>query len=85
MSDHQPAKPNADDHRNSRLGLWLFAIYLLAYGGFMTLSAFYPSIIAMRPFGGINLAILYGMALIAGALILALIYLKAARGGKDEV
>lgn len=77
------SEPSADDRYNARLGLWLFAVYLLGYGGFMYLSAFCPTIIGWRPFGGINLAIHYGMSLIAGALVLALVYLKLARGGKD--
>lgn len=85
--------PNALEHhddrpdviaRNSRNGLILFAIYLVLYGGFMLLNTFAPAVMAMTPFGGINLALLYGMALIGGALVLALVYLALCRnpGGK---
>lgn len=64
---------------NSRLGLALFAIYVLFYGGFMALSAFRPEVMG-RPFmGGVNLSVVYGFALIAAALVLALLYLAASR------
>lgn len=87
MTNPQPtprsSDPSPDDRFNARLGLWLFAIYLIGYGGFVYLSAFCPTLIGWRPFGGINLAIHYGMTLIMAALGLALVYLKFARGGKD--
>ena len=65
--------------RNSRYGLTLFTVYLILYAGFMLLSAFAPQKMAERPFGGVNLAILYGMGLIIGALILAAIYMFLCR------
>ncbi len=77
MSDeHVPEKENAADVlRNARLGLALFAVYLLLYAGFMALNAFFPNVIRTLPFGGVNLAILYGFGLIAGAVVLALVYM----------
>jgi len=60
--------------RRARLGLALFGIYSLLYGGFMLLNVFDPSFMETTPFAGINLAILYGFGLIAAALILALVY-----------
>lgn len=64
---------------NSRLGLGLFAVYVLFYGGFMALSAFRPDVMG-RPFlGGVNLSVSYGFALIVAALVLALVYLVASR------
>jgi uncharacterized membrane protein (DUF485 family) len=60
--------------RNSRLGLALFAVYLLFYGGFVLLAAFSPDSLAVLPFRGVNLAIWYGFGLIVLALVLALIY-----------
>ena len=60
--------------RNARIGLVLFCIYLLLYGGFVFLSAFSPHTMEMRPVAGVNLAILYGFGLIVAALVLALIY-----------
>jgi uncharacterized membrane protein (DUF485 family) len=57
-----------------RIGLTLFAIYVTLYGGFMLLSAFWPSAMEAKPFAGINLAILYGFGLIVAAFGLALLY-----------
>ena len=73
-----------DDHpqisaRNSRYGLILFVIYLVFYGGFMGLSAFEPQLMSKTPFGGVNLAILYGFGLIVAALVLAVIYMVLCR------
>lgn len=78
------AAPSDDDHpdlvaANARAGLWLFGVYLALYGGFVGLSAFAPDLMAKTPFGGLNLAILYGFFLIVAALILALIYMAACR------
>ena len=64
---------------NTRMGVILFVVYVLFYGGFMALSAFRPEAMS-RPFlFGVNLAIAYGFALIAVALILALVYMKVCR------
>lgn len=65
--------------RNARLGLVLFAIYVLLYAGFMALAAFWPHLMSEPIFGGVNLAIKYGMGLILAALILAAIYLYLTR------
>ena len=59
---------------NARLGLWLFAIYLLMYLGFVLLSAFAASTMERPILAGLNLAIVYGFGLIIGALVMALIY-----------
>jgi uncharacterized membrane protein (DUF485 family) len=80
-----------DDHpqtvtRNARVGLVLFAVYLVLYGGFVGLNAFYPKEMARAPFGGVNLAVLYGLVLIVGAFVLALLYMflvrRRAEGGR---
>ncbi len=60
--------------RNARIGLVLFGIYLLLYGGFVLLCAFSPGTMEITPVPGINLAILYGFGLIVAALVLALLY-----------
>ncbi len=65
--------------RNTRLGLVLFAVYLVFYGGFVLLAAFSPDSLSMLPFAGVNLAIWYGFALIVAALSLALVYGWACR------
>ncbi|HZN66348.1 MAG TPA: DUF485 domain-containing protein [Tepidisphaeraceae bacterium] len=81
MSEHPPGH---DDHpetisRNARVGLWLFGVYLLLYGGFMALNAFFPQRMAAAPFGGVNLAVLYGFLLIVAAFALALLYMFLVR------
>jgi uncharacterized membrane protein (DUF485 family) len=70
----------ADHEQTNRVGLWLFWIYVLLYVGFMGLVLFRPDLLSIRPFGGVNLAIAYGMGLIAGAFLLAIIYMLARSG-----
>jgi uncharacterized membrane protein (DUF485 family) len=60
--------------RNARIGFVLFLVYLLFYGGFVFLNAFAADVMEMTPIAGVNLAILYGFALIVMALVLALLY-----------
>jgi hypothetical protein len=62
-------------------GLRLFALYLLAYGVFVGLNAFHPRTMEAGV-GGVPLAVIYGLALIAGAFVLALIH--AVRCGDRE-
>ncbi len=69
--------------RNTRLGLVLFAVYLVFYGGFVLLAAFSPDSLAVLPWAGVNLAIWYGFGLIVAALLLALVYGWVCRS--DEV
>jgi uncharacterized membrane protein (DUF485 family) len=73
QNQRQPAD-HTTDQRNSRIGLILFAFYSLAYAGFIILSAFAAAKMETKPLAGINLAILYGFSLIAGALIVSLLY-----------
>jgi uncharacterized membrane protein (DUF485 family) len=78
-----------DDHpelarRNARAGLWLFAVYLAAYGLFMGLAAFSPKTMAMATPLGPNLAIVYGFGLIFGAVVLALLYMLICKLNADR-
>ncbi len=67
---------------NTRRGVILFIVYVLFYGGFMALSAFWPEVMS-RPFlRGANLAVVYGFALIVAALVLAMVYMKVCRKSK---
>jgi len=59
---------------NAKLGLILFVLYTFFYGGFVYLNAFSADTMEKTPLEGVNLAILYGFALIVGAFVLALIY-----------
>ena len=61
------------DPGSSRLGLVFFWGYVLLYGGFMGLVLVRPDLLALRPFGGVNLAILAGLGLIVAAFGLALV------------
>jgi uncharacterized membrane protein (DUF485 family) len=60
--------------RNARMGLVLFAVYLVLYGGFVLLNAFSPETMEATPVAGINVAILYGFGLIIAAFVMALLY-----------
>lgn len=60
--------------RSNRIGLGLFAVYLLLYGGFVLLNAFAPEMMEITLLADVNLAILYGFALILAAFALALVY-----------
>ena len=71
-------------HGSTRLGLFLFAVYLALYGGFVLLAAFAPQAMEATPLAGVNLAIWYGFGLIAAALVLALIYGWARRLGASN-
>jgi uncharacterized membrane protein (DUF485 family) len=60
--------------RNARYGMVLFVVYLAIYGGFVGLNAFDPQLMESTPAFGLNLAVLYGMALIVIAMVLSLVY-----------
>lgn len=57
-----------------RVGLGLFALYLVCYAGFVLLAAFRVDLMAVAPWRGINLATLSGLGLIALAFLLSLVY-----------
>lgn len=86
--DHGPAHPKEVEDpqiaaRNARYGMVLFLIYLAFYGGFVCLNAFAPAQMEATPALGLNLAILYGFALIIAAMALALVYSWLCRGGSS--
>ncbi len=66
--------------RNARYGMRLFLIYLVIYAGFVGLNAFRPDVMEWTPAWGLNLAVLYGLALIVIAMVLALVYSWLCRG-----
>ena len=77
--EHRPAEPASELSlatvaRNTRAGLWLFALYLAFYGAYVLINAFRPAWMDIIVAGGINLAVWYGFALMAGALLVALVY-----------
>jgi len=74
---HEPAAPaekdNASDWK-AKLGIKLFWLYCLVYTGFVALAVFATETLKTPVLAGVNLAIIYGMALIVFAIILGLIY-----------
>lgn len=64
------------ERHNARLGLVLFAVYLAGYGAYVLVNAFAPAVMDRVAFAGINVAVASGMALIVGAIVLALLYSK---------
>ncbi|NND99401.1 MAG: DUF485 domain-containing protein [Pirellulaceae bacterium] len=82
-----PAPPNTDSPErrfNTRLGLVLFVVYLTMYVGFVCINAFKADWMDMTAVAGLNLAIVYGFALIVIALVLALIYGMLCRAEPSE-
>jgi uncharacterized membrane protein (DUF485 family) len=65
------------ERRHRRFGLWLFALYLLVYAGFIGIATFNHSAFTSRAFFGVNVAIMYGFGLIGLAFALALTFLVA--------
>ena len=65
--------------QNTRMGVILFIVYVIFYGGFMALSAFSPETMSEPFLGGVNVAVVYGFALIIVPLLLAFVYMKLCR------
>ena len=82
MSDPHFRSPTV--RYNARVGMVLFIVYLAIYAGFVALSAFAPSVMAKPFLAGVNLAIVYGFALIGLALALAIVYLMLCRTDSND-
>lgn len=75
---HSPSPPPeprdaAAERHNARLGLILFAVYVTGYAAFVLVNAFDPKQMD-EPVGRLNLAVASGLALIGGAVVLAVVY-----------
>lgn len=86
---HDAAPPPAPEEAPSAgagYAMPLFWLYLAFYAGFMILSAFQIELMGQPVFAGLNLAIIYGLGLIGGAVLMALLYAllsrEPARGGR---
>lgn len=77
MTHENPSREPTSLPRASRVGLALFGVYVLLYGGFITLVLVRPDLVAARPFGGVNIAIASGLGLIVAAVVLAAGFLFA--------
>ena len=74
---HEPAKTAGKDPAapyKMRLGIWMFVFYSLFYASFVAINLLNPLAMAAIVFAGLNLATVYGFALIIVALIEALVY-----------
>ncbi len=65
---------------NARLGMVLFVVYLAAYAGFVGMAAFNLEKFASPSPLGPNWGLVYGLGLIIGAFVLAVIYMSLCRG-----
>lgn len=74
---HEPAAPAGKDYAvayKTRLGVWMFICYSIFYAGFVAINLYSPADMEKIVLAGLNLATVYGFALILVALILAVIY-----------
>jgi uncharacterized membrane protein (DUF485 family) len=74
---HEPAVVHGVDEAagyKKRLGLIMLAVYTAIYLAFIIMNVVKPRIMGTIVIGGLNLAIIYGFALIVVALVLALAY-----------
>ena len=74
---HEPATPAGKDPASPykmRLGIKMFFFYAFFYALFVAINLISPLTMSTIVFAGLNLATVYGFALIIGALIQALIY-----------
>lgn len=80
---HEPASTGGKDPAASykmRLGVWMFVCYSLFYASFVAINLASPTTMEASVLAGMNLATVYGFALIVVALIQALIYDALCRG-----
>jgi uncharacterized membrane protein (DUF485 family) len=74
---HEPAQEHGEDRAapyKMRLGVIMFVIYAAIYVGFVAINTVKPTLMEKEIILGLNLAVVYGFALIVIALIMALIY-----------
>jgi uncharacterized membrane protein (DUF485 family) len=74
---HEPAAQSGPDPASEykqRLGVVMFIIYAIIYGGFTFINVVNAKLMEMTIVFGLNLAVVYGFTLIIVALIMAMIY-----------
>ena len=74
---HEPSSHKGRDlavSYKSKLGIKMFIFYALFYGSFVAINLITPALMGKIVFAGLNLATVFGFALIIVALIEALIY-----------
>jgi uncharacterized membrane protein (DUF485 family) len=58
----------------AKLGIYLFFVYLIVYGGFVAITLASPTLMNGEIIFGLNLACTYGFGLIILAIVMGLIY-----------
>jgi len=83
--------PDRAESYKTRLGVWMFCLYAAIYAGFVAINVIKPVLMETKIVLGLNLAVVYGMGLIVGALVLAVVYNRrcsrreaAANGSTDR-
>ena len=74
---HEPAPPSGADPAaatKTRLGIRMFLSYLVVYVLFVAINVYRPALMERTVWRGLNLATVYGVALIVLALLQALVY-----------
>ena len=74
---HEPVVQAGSDFAipyKMRVGVWMFLVYALFYGGFVVLNVLKPVLMEQPFLLGMNVAVVYGFSLIVFALVLAMIY-----------
>lgn len=74
VANDEPEFDVAAPSRSARIGMTLFVVYAAFYAGFVFLNAFAPTQMERTPIAGLNIAIIYGFALIIMAFVLAIAY-----------
>jgi hypothetical protein len=85
---HEPATPAGKDPAGPykmRLGIRMFFAYSLFYASFVAINLLSPETMGAIVFAGLNLATVYGFALIIVALIEALVYNRMCRRKEAEL
>ena len=74
--------PHRHHHHRRDWKRWaLLSLYIAAYGGFIGVAVTAPSLLATTVIGGINLAVVWGFALIVLAFVIALAALRLPEQG----
>lgn len=85
---HKPAVELSHDNaseKKARLGIWFFFLYLFFYAGFVAIGVMNYELLSQKAFGGLNLAVFYGMGLIIFAVLLGILYNYFCSRYEDEM
>ncbi|MEM6978655.1 MAG: DUF485 domain-containing protein [Planctomycetota bacterium] len=85
MNHHVAAESDQETISPPRSGLLLFVLYALFYVGFVLINAFTPELMERVIVRGLNLATVYGFALIIVAVLLSLMHGWTQRGNQKTL